>query len=244
SQTADENREILKHLTQRSPRIAFNVDLIYGLPFQSLLEWQKDLEEALEFHPAHLSIYNLTLHPMVPIARFSRSHPAVFPDPEREALMFQWTMDRLSDAGYIHYEISNFAFPGHEARHNLAYWRNDNTLGLGLGAWSFLDGVRERNAKHFCHYLAMIENNLNPAVFRERLMPEQGARETFFLALRTNRGADLNLILESTAGDPSILWRKAENLQSGGFINIAGSMIFLTRKGILVANQVIQELID
>src|SRR3972149_161419 len=111
-----------------------NLDLIYGLQGQSLAGWQANLEAALALGPEHLSLYALTLEDGTPMTRDVARGRVEAPDPDMQAGMFEWSRDRLARAGYRHYEVSNWARPGRESRHNLVYWRNGDWLGLGARA--------------------------------------------------------------------------------------------------------------
>ena len=119
-----------------------NLDLIYGLSEQPLSAWQGNLEEALALGPEHLSLYALTVEDGTPLARDVERGRVQAPDPDMQAEHYEWTQERLTRAGYEHYEISNWARPGHRCKHNLVYWENREYLGLGAGAHSFLNGVR------------------------------------------------------------------------------------------------------
>lgn len=119
-----------------------NLDLIYGLPDQSLHSWEHSLRAALELEPAHLSLYCLTIEDGTPMQRWLRSGAIRKPDPDRAADQFELACKLLSDEGFIHYEISNWARPGRECRHNLSYWRNEQYLGFGAGAHGHAAGYR------------------------------------------------------------------------------------------------------
>ena len=119
-----------------------NLDLMYGLPFQDLSQWQSTLTGALALEPEHLSAYCLTLEGGTPMERQVRAGSLPDPDPDLAADMYEWAQDLLASRGYVGYEISNWARPGLESRHNLTYWRNLPYLGVGPGAHSYLGGCR------------------------------------------------------------------------------------------------------
>ena len=119
-----------------------NLDLIYGLPGQTLTDWQCSLDEALALEPEHLSLYALTLEEDTPMWNAVSQGLLPAPDPDLSADLYELAEDRLAANGYKHYEISNWARPGRECRHNLAYWRNLPYLGVGLAAHSCLNGHR------------------------------------------------------------------------------------------------------
>jgi len=134
-----------------------NLDLIYGLQGQSLAGWQANLEAALALGPEHLSLYALTLEDGTPMTRDVARGRVEAPDPDMQADMFEWSRDRLARAGYRHYEVSNWARPGRECRHNLVYWRNGDWLGLGAGAHSHLAGERFAAAASPSRYIALVD---------------------------------------------------------------------------------------
>jgi oxygen-independent coproporphyrinogen-3 oxidase len=118
------------------------MDLMYGLPTQILAQWQSTLAAILELAPEHLSAYCLTLEPETPMARQTNAGTLPEPDPDLAATMYEWAAEELASHGYQGYEISNWAQPGSESRHNLTYWQNLPYLGVGPGAHSSLGGAR------------------------------------------------------------------------------------------------------
>src|SRR5262249_17294203 len=139
--TADEARQAFRWAAEAgfSNR---NLDLIFGLPHQSLSDWAGDLDETVRLRPEHVSLYGLIVEEKTEVGRRYASGRLPLPDEDSVAEMYEMTLDRLADAGYRQYEISNFALPRHECRHNLVYWRNEPYLGFGNSAASFLDGER------------------------------------------------------------------------------------------------------
>ncbi len=133
--TAQETRDGYRWAREAGFR-RVNLDLIYGLPGQPIAHWQASLEEALALAPEHLSLYALTVEDGTPLAYDVAQGTTPEPDPDVQAEMYEWSMERLVEAGYAQYEISNWARPGEECRHNLVYWRNGEWLGLGPGAHS------------------------------------------------------------------------------------------------------------
>ena len=130
-----------------------SIDLMYGLPDQTLDEWQATLEQALELRPDHLSTYCLTLEPGTPMHRRVELGQVAEPDPDLAADMYEHAESAMEAAGYLHYEISNWALPGCESRHNLTYWLNHPYLGVGPGAHSYLAGCRFANLKSPREYI-------------------------------------------------------------------------------------------
>ena len=150
---------------------SINLDLMYGLPYQTLDQWRATLEEALEDRPEHISMYSLTLEEGTPLEASVRHGKVPYPDPDLAADMYQLAMKLGQDAGYNHYEISNWALPGRECLHNLTYWRNRPYLGIGPGAHSYLNGYRFSNLRSPKRYIqlagALTSAKVRPAALEE-----------------------------------------------------------------------------
>jgi oxygen-independent coproporphyrinogen-3 oxidase len=130
-----------------------NLDLIYGLPEQTLERWKSNIELVLGLLPEHLSLYALTIEPGTPLGHWAAKGKVPIPDPDLAADMYEWAGERLNAAGYEHYEISNWAKPGFQCRHNLQYWRGNPYLGFGAGAHGFAAGVRYSNSLRIKTYM-------------------------------------------------------------------------------------------
>ena len=136
-----------------------SLDLIYGLPGQSLAAWQSNLEGALTLGPDHLSLYALTIEPGTPLAsRVARCEVDV-PDPDGVADMYEWSAARLAMAGFEHYEISNWARPGHRSLHNQVYWTDGDYVGIGAGAHGYIRGSRFENVAHPRAYIEAVAHD-------------------------------------------------------------------------------------
>jgi oxygen-independent coproporphyrinogen-3 oxidase len=178
-----------------------NLDLIYGLAGQTLEGWQVNLERALAMAPEHLSLYALTLEDGTPLTRDVERGRSVGPDLDLQADMFEWSVERMKRSGYRHYEVSNWARPGRECRHNLVYWRNGDWLGLGAGAHSHLLEQRFAGAASPSRYIVLVAESEARAVdplegmrqvgMREAANPAREMSETAFLALRLREGLDI-----------------------------------------------------
>lgn len=164
----------------------YSVDLVYGATAESDESWRSTLSDvlALDPAPAHVSIYALTIEPGTPLARARDRHP----DDDVLARRYGIADTILHEAGYRWYEVSNFALPGHESRHNSNYWTQGSYLGFGASAHSHLDGRRFRNVWHIDRYLERLEGGISPVGSEEHLSPEQRRFEANLLALRTRRG--------------------------------------------------------
>src|SRR5208337_2945120 len=130
-----------------------SIDLLHGVPGQSLSDLRRDLDEALAFKTEHVSAYGLAYEEGTPLLEAIKSGKARRQTPEEEAEQYLAVMEGLEAGGLMQYEISNYARPGREARHNLAYWRNEAYLGLGVSAASFINGERSCNQQDLDGYL-------------------------------------------------------------------------------------------
>lgn len=211
-------------------------DLIAGLPGQTLEDWQKNLDEAVAMQPEHLSLYLLEIHEGTPLAEQLRSNRRPIPDEELAAEMYEMMIDRLADAGYDQYEISNFAKPGFESCHNTKYWRLDPVYGFGVSAHSF-DGVqRYSNERDTATYVSLIENGGSAEVFRENT---DTASEFIFLGLRLKGGIGLPEYQNRFGIDLLVKHSiELDRLSAAGLIENSDRRLRLTRKGMLFSNEV------
>jgi oxygen-independent coproporphyrinogen III oxidase len=225
----------------RFPR--WSLDLIFGVPGSSLDDWRRDLEIAMGFGPAHLSCYGLVFEKGTALWK-QRERGEVRPlDEELERSMYEATIDRLDESGLAMYEISNFARPGHESRHNLVYWANEAYFGVGVGAASYVRGVRSVNTRDLPAYLRRIDAGEPATGPSEELAPEDRARETAILMLRrTAIGLDRPDFLARTGFDIEQLAGPAiERYRAAGYLEVDENRLRLTREGIFLADQVLAE---
>lgn len=164
--------------------IAWSLDLIFAAPGTELGTWENDLATVLSLRPDHLSCYGLIYEKGTALWKQLQKGDVEPIDDEIEARMFELTMDRLANAGLAHYEISNYARPGSECRHNLVYWANDAYYGFGLGAARYVDGTRSTNIRDLPAYIRRIQEGLDVTGPSEKLDPESRARETATLMIR------------------------------------------------------------
>jgi oxygen-independent coproporphyrinogen-3 oxidase len=219
----------------------FSLDLIYGIPGQSMKAWEATLNRALSFGPPHVSAYELTPGPGTPLRRDLDSGSLRLPDEETVAAMFFMARDRLEAVGLDQYEISNYARPGRQCRHNLACWRRGQYLGLGLGAHSFLDGVRMRNTEDVTSYVRFIEAGESPVEETISVGREDAFRESLFLGLRLREGVDAAALSGEYGVD---LLEAASELVDDGLLGAEGGRLRLTRKGMVLCNPVLVRLFE
>lgn len=204
-----------------------NVDLIAGLPGQTLESFLGSLEKLIALRPEHLSVYGLQIEEGTPF--FERG---IVCDQLLMRRMLEETRARLTAAGYRHYEISNFALPGREARHNTHYWDNGDYLGLGSASASYLGGVRRQNTPDVCEYIRRTEEGESPVAFSEKLEGKAREGENLMLALRKLDGAELTPEQENMFG------REIEKHLKSGLLERAGKKVKLSLEGLFLANEV------
>lgn len=211
-------------------------DLIAGLPGQTLDDWKSNLEQAIELNPEHISLYLLEIHSATPLAEQVRSGRRKPIDEELAANMYELMLDRLAAAGYEQYEISNFAKPGFESRHNSKYWTLDPVFGFGVSAHSFDGRQRYANERDTAKYVSMIESNKTAEVVREDI---DLASEFIFLGLRLESGIELYAFSGRFGFDLVEKYRfELDDLIDKGLIDLNGPAMKLTRKGKLFSNEV------
>lgn len=222
-----------------------NLDLIAGLPGQALAAWRRDLDRAIELRPEHMSLYLLEVHERTPLARQIASGARPAPDEDAAAQMYAFMIERLEEAGYEHYEISNFCLPGCRARHNLKYWTGAPVYGFGCSAHSF-DGHKRRwsNERTTERYMQMVEERGQAVVEWFELDDEAARAEALFLGLRLMSGFDLRAYAARFGRD--VLRERADEiarLREAGLIELEDHHLRLTDKGAVLSNEVFVALI-
>lgn len=223
-----------------------NLDLIYGLPGQALSGWQETLEAALSLEPDHLSLYALTLEEGTPLQERVAQGELPPPDDDAAAEMYEWAEARLARAGYIHYELSNWArSERHFCRHNLTYWYNEMYLGMGAGASSWWGGRRWTNVRHPEEYIRRLAAG-GPVAEEEveeiPLQLEMG--ETMMMGLRLVAGvSDARFRARFGMGLAEVFGVELARLAGQGLLEWDGQTARLTPRGRLLGNWVFREFI-
>lgn len=231
----------------RSARCAgftnIGIDLIYGVPGQTMAQWGESLAAATRLTPEHISLYSLSLDEGSALKRRADSGTYALPDDELVIGMYEYAVSMLFDAGYARYEISNFALPGFECRHNMNYWERGEYLGLGPGASSFVAGRRFDNISDHEEYARRLARRRSVIVDCEEVTTEQAARERLLLGLRTSRGVDL-CRFHDEQGSNSFrrLQASLPPLSAAGLIRIIDGRVRLTDRGALLCNEVLARL--
>jgi oxygen-independent coproporphyrinogen-3 oxidase len=237
----DEIGPAIDRIRRRIPNIS--LDLIFGIPGQSLAEWDTDLSTALSFSPDHVSTYGLTYEKGTPLWKHRERGDVQAVSDNDELAMYLHAIDRLQAAGFEQYEISNFAKPGYRCRHNETYWANDAYFGFGVGAARFVMGSRELNRRNTNDYIRRVLSGEDPTLQREKLDLEEAARETVAIQLRRSSGIDRAQFQRRTGFDlEKIVGDRADLLRSEGLIEDDGNAIRLTRRGRCVADSLVVKL--
>ena len=220
-----------------------SLDLMFGIPYQTIDMAVKDIECALALGPEHLSAYELTIEPGTAFhARQARGELDGLPDEETALRMWELRDSALRDAGYERYEISNFARPGFACRHNLNYWRRGDYLGLGAGAHSLMEGERLWNHARPDVYA---QNASDPTAGSERVdEPEKALGEALMLGLRVKEGVSLGRLARECGADPEEAFGELfRELENAGLLARENGRLRLSDKGTLLANQVLAKFI-
>lgn len=220
-----------------------NLDLIFGIPGQTLDSWRESLRRAIDLGPDHIACYGLTFEPGTRLTSQLKSGRVTPCDEGLEADMFLATIDVLGAAGFRQYEISNFARPGCESKHNLVYWRNEPYIGVGPSAAGCIDGRRYKNVADLSAYVRRIEAGGDAEVESEVIDREKLALEMILMQLRLNEGLSLADFKRRTGLDPTTAFGGAvDRWIAQGCLTMSADYMALTRRGFLIANRVIADL--
>jgi oxygen-independent coproporphyrinogen-3 oxidase len=230
----------------RSARTAgfenINLDLMFGLPKQGIEHWLASLHRAVDQNVEHLSLYALTLEPGTRFERLHAGGKLGLPDEDTEAEMYERCIETLVEAGYEHYEVSNFARPGFRCRHNLTYWRNEEYIGFGPGAVSYFQRRRWKRERLPKRYIDKVVAGADLAVESECLEPEAALGETMMLGLRLREGMPLQPVRERFGRDPLVVYAETiRRLAREGLLHVDPHRLTLTHAGLLLANTVVSE---
>ncbi|MCH7712943.1 MAG: radical SAM family heme chaperone HemW [Chloroflexi bacterium] len=234
-----------------------NLDFMYGIPRQTMAQWEDTLAKLTDLAPQHVSLYALTLEEGTPLQSWVSQGQLPAPDQDLAADMYHRAEDVLEESGYGHYEISNWSFPGCEARHNLAYWLSKHYLGVGPGAHSCLNGHRFWDMDSPRGYISQVQKwrEANPAPLssitsealesipqvggQEHIDPDTECGEAMFLGLRLLDGMDLAKASARVGRDlETHFGSEIQGLVADGLLEQKGSQLRLTKTAYLIANQV------
>jgi oxygen-independent coproporphyrinogen-3 oxidase len=226
-----------------------NADLMYGCSFETPDEWRSELDKIGEFNTMHVSAYCLTIEDGTEFSGLYSKGELMLPDEETLSDMISLTGDVLEGEGYKQYEISNFAKPGFECRHNILYWRGDNYIGIGAGAHSHLDkcsnsewGVRWANAKNPSVYVKRIFEGERPVAFTELLDRQTALKDRVLMGLRLGEGIDLGKIEDRFS--VNLMSEGLDYLIGDEFIELSDNRLRLNKKGLLVSDSIIYKILE
>ncbi len=218
-----------------------NLDIIFALPEERVVDLEGDLNELTSLSPEHISAYELMWDDKTELSKIYS------PDSVSEQTvleMHKLVHSRLTSAGFEHYEISNFAKEGFRCKHNLKYWRYEEYIGIGPSAGGFIGTLRYKNVSNIDDYLRRIRGGILPMIVEERLSPEKRAREFAMLALRTADGIDKKNFIDKTGIDPFELFEEQiDKFCNLGLLKVIDDRIFLTEQGFVLSNEVLSEFI-
>lgn len=217
-----------------------NIDLMLGLPNQTLEILRKSVNNVIELQPEHISIYSLILEEDTKLEKMVMEGSATLPNEDCERQMY-WEMKKLlEEAGYVHYEISNYAKNGYESNHNMDCWNQKEYIGFGVAAHSYIDKKRYSNNRSIEKYL----NDCTPKIVHENQTKEEQMKEYMLLGLRKIEGIEISKFKEKFVENPIFVYRKELNkLVEEDLLQIEENCIRLTNKGLDFANIVWEEFV-
>ena len=216
-----------------------SIDLIFAVPGQTAQSWLHSLQTAIDMGVDHISTYGLTIEAGTPYERWHEREPQAFFDDAREAEVYDIAIRTLENAGLEQYEISNFARPGHRSEHNANYWANGEYVGLGVGAASYLGGVRSVHTRDLQTYISAAFEGREIPRESEELEGAKRAGEAVMLSLRTSQGVSLQGFKERYGVDFMEFYASVvERYRDDGLLEVDATHARLTRRGRFVANDV------
>lgn len=231
SHTALHSIEIIKKVFNN-----FSIDLIYGIPSQSVDEWIFNVEKTVSCEPKHISAYELTLESGTPLERELKEGNLQLPDEDEIIEMVEYTLCALSQYKCQRYEISNYALPGYECKHNLSYWKRGEYVGIGASAHSFTGSKRFFNVTSVTQYIELTEKKILPVRDVTMLTVEEEWEEYVFLGLRLSEGIELHK-------NCPINEEKVNDFCREGFAELNAGVLKLTDEGMILSNSIIGEIL-
>lgn len=221
-----------------------SVDLMYGVEGQTAESWRRSIADILALKPEHISAYGLKVESGTPLARAVEAGDVLLPDDDTQAEYYETACELLRDAEYVHYEISNWAKPGYESRHNLRYWRLEPYIGFGAAAHSDAFGIRCAAPRDIEKYMTAVESGGEIFEDYDRIPPSERAFEYVMLALRTGDGIDAGTLRRSYRLDPDAAAETIDALAEQGLVARTPHGFRLTERGALLSNTLILKIFD
>jgi oxygen-independent coproporphyrinogen-3 oxidase len=232
------------HFARAAGFTSINLDFMFGLPGQTMQHWRETLDRALDLRPEHFSLYSLIIEEGTPFYTWTQEGRITPGDEDLCADMYEYADECLAAAGYRNYEISNWALPGHESRHNLTYWQNLPYIGMGAGAYSFFSGRRFSNVREPVEYIKLLKAQQLPVAESEEVERTQAMAETAFLALRTAMGLHLPTF-EQRFSLPfaEFVGNRLRTVEEAGLLEHEDGWLRLSKRGRLLGNAVFLRLL-
>ncbi|MGB8000167.1 MAG: radical SAM family heme chaperone HemW [Anaerobacillus sp.] len=239
--SVEEIGEIVK-MAQEAGFVNLSLDLMFGLPNQTIEQFSESISKAVELGITHVSSYSLQVEKKTVFYNKWRKGELPLPTEEAEADMYALLISRLEEAGFSQYEISNFAKKGYESKHNITYWKNDEYFGIGAGAHSYIEGIRRANAGPLKQYMVRIDETGFPYMEDNVLTETERMEEEMFMGLRMREGVSKD-IFEKKFGQPmyAVFREQIEKLINQNLLRDTGTHITLTEQGFFLGNEVFQE---
>jgi putative oxygen-independent coproporphyrinogen III oxidase len=221
-----------------------SIDLIYSLPGQTKQDFTESIQTALGLGLVHYSGYSLIIEPKTVFYNLLQKGKLPLPGEDAEAEMYETLMEQMENGGLRQYEISNFAVPGFESRHNLTYWNNEEYYGFGAGAHGYVDGIRQSNFGPLKKYMEPLSKGEHPIMDAHKVTLEEKMEEEMFLGLRKTEGVSIRHFEEKFGQNPLNLFAgQIKDWSARGLLKSDGDKISLTRQGRLLGNEVFQSFI-
>ena len=221
-----------------------NIDLMFGLPGQTPDDWHKTLKEVVSLRPEHISAYSLIVDENTEIFNLIKNKRMSLPDENTERNMYKDAIGFLNASGYRQYEISNFALPGYECTHNIAYWKEKEYIALGAGASSFFQNIRYKNEESIEAYIKRIKKSEIPVSEFDYIDKNSMIREAIILGLRMNEGIDLCSFKNQYGFDINLSFGDIiSKYASMGLMDNSNGRIKLTKRGIDISNTIFLDFI-
>lgn len=221
-------------LTARSVGFSnIGIDLIYGLPDQTKKDWYKTLQHAIDLSPEHLSTYALSIEEGTLLGKMRKAGQLRLPSEEETLEYHESSRNRLAVAGYIQYEISNFAKPGYKCKHNLLYWNQGEIIGCGLAAHSYINNERRENTEKLFEYRASLKSGELPVHQVKKVGSKEAQIDKIIFGLRKTEGIPIQFLKNDLS-----LQNATKQLEKDGLITREGAYIRLSTKGLRLADEV------
>lgn len=218
-----------------------SIDLMFSLPTQTIADFQETLTAAFLLDIPHFSAYSLIIEPKTVFYNLMKKGKLPSPGEDIEAQMYELLMEEMGNDGFEQYEISNFAKPGYESRHNLTYWNNEFYYGFGAGAHGYINGYRQSNIGPVKKYIDCLNSGLEPVLEKHKVTLAEQMEEEMFLGLRKTNGVSISRFISKFAHNPLRLFHsEIDELAAKQWIEVKNDNIYLTKQGRLLGNEVFQ----